>query len=693
MKIIADSEKLAKDRCSQLVVDELEKLLDTDDSMLYYQFPLYKGEVAEDTIKAQLMLVSSAYGVFYFKCINENRSINAAEREELDALYANIFSRVNKDSLLRKSRRELKINIISSVIICTSEDIYTSDEECFYTSISNLKSLLAENKLQEELNEEECRHLFACIDGTKFLTPKKERRIEDSKNRTKATILDEIQRQEAVFDFEQKKVAFVTIDGPQRIRGLAGSGKTIILTMKAALYHLQYPEEEIVYTYYTKSLYGMIKNLIERYYRNFSDNQEPNWNKIHILHGWGGSSLHGVYYQACIDNGITPLNYVYTLGHNMDPFDYACSEIIKQNIKPAYDLTLIDEGQDFPSHFYQLCYKLSKNKKIVWAYDDFQNIFDIKIQDKREMFGIDENNNYYVDFSRDKNPYRDIILHTCYRNPRNILVYAFSLGLGIYNKTVLQRFSDNSQWEGLGFKVEKGDCSEVGSDMVISRPKENTPSYLSSLYGSSVLVKTFENLEKECEYVANLIVNDIQIERLRPDDICVICLDGKNIERYYNTLSRMLLSNGIRTFNLLNAPYSNTQFFHEGYITLATLNKAKGNEAGMVYIIGADAIFGNPNNVLARNRLFTAITRAKGWCVITGEGKLAQCVDEMQKLKEANLKLCFTQPSEETTKTIENVSQQRQQDLKTLTELISNLESSGMDFDSIIKYAKNKGTK
>lgn len=56
--------------------------------------------------------------------------------------------------------------------------------------------------------------------------------------------------------------------------------------MKAAQYHLAHPDEDILYTFYTKSLHGMIHSLIERFYRDFSDNQEPNWNKIHILHGW-----------------------------------------------------------------------------------------------------------------------------------------------------------------------------------------------------------------------------------------------------------------------------------------------------------------------------------------------------------------------------------------------------------------------
>ena len=46
-----------------------------------------------------------------------------------------------------------------------------------------------------------------------------------------------------------------------------------------------------------------------------------------------------------------------------------------------YDSVIIDEGQDFNKYFYQVCYKITKNKRLVWAYDDFQNIFDVKIQD------------------------------------------------------------------------------------------------------------------------------------------------------------------------------------------------------------------------------------------------------------------------------------------------------------------------
>lgn len=690
MKIIGDKEKIEKDKCASIVAQELFKLLKSDNSMLYYNFPIYRGDIDADIVKAQLMLISSKYGILYFTCLNERRNLSDKEIKSAEDLYANIYSRVSKDSLLRNGRDKLKIKINSCVIICNIEKYYSQEGDYIYSSIYNLDSVLSNNLLDKELDEEELRHLFSCVDCTKMLVPKKERKILDSDDKSKAFLLNEIQNSEAVFDYEQKQVAFVNIEGPQRVRGLAGSGKTIILTMKAAFYHLQYPEDEIVYTYYTKSLYGMIKNLIERYYRNFSDNHEPNWNKIHILHGWGGASLHGVYYQACLENGIRPINYSEAIGHSISPFDYVCSDILKQNINPVYDLTLIDEGQDFPVHFYQLCYRLSKNKKIVWAYDDFQNIFDVKIQDEKEMFGKNDKGEYYVDFSQMVHPYRDVVLHTCYRNPRNVLIYAFSLGLGVYNEKVLQRLSDNSQWESLGFKVENGDCSVVGSEMTISRPEENSPACLSSSYGYTVKIHTFDNLKSECKFVAKSIEDDIQKEKLRPDDICVICLDGKYIEDYFEILSSILLNHGIRSFNHINASYSNTEFIHEGYVTLSTLNKAKGNEAGMVYVMGVDRVFNNPNDVIERNRLFTAITRTKGWCILTGEKNIEQCIHEMQKLKEAKMKLCFKQPSEVSTKTIENVSKQNKDSLDELAKLVSKLEESGMPFDKIMKYAQGK---
>lgn len=373
----------------------------------------------------------------------------------------------------------------------------------------------------------------------------------------------------------------------------------------------------------------------------------------------------------------------------MTPFEYVCSQLLDKNLNSKYDLTLIDEGQDFPKSFYRLCYKLSVNKKIVWAYDDFQNIFDVNLQDEKETFGKDDNGNYYVDFNKMTNPYRDIVLQVCYRNPRVALIFAFSLGLGIYNERVLQRLTDNDHWKSLGFVVEKGN-SEVGSEMIVSRPKENSPSFMNEEYGFSVELKKYDSLENECEAIASLIVKDIREEGLNPEDICVICLDDRNIQTYYACMSQLLLQKGVRVYDLLHAAYTTTTFYQEGHVTLATLNKAKGNEAGMVYIMGVDKIFNDRNNVILRNRLFTAITRTKGWVVLSGEDSIKYCYEEMKKLKDENLKLHFTQPSEESTRTIFGGSSKRQNQLNDIQRIIEELQNEGLSFEDIINHVKTK---
>ena len=154
----------------------------------------------------------------------------------------------------------------------------------------------------------------------------------------------------------------------------------------------------------------------------------------------------------------------------------------------------------------------------------------------------------------------------------------------------------------------------------------------------------------------------------------------------------MLSSNGIKTFNMLNAPNANRKFSYEGYVTLATLNKAKGNETGMVYIVGADALFKYPNNVIARNKLFTAITRAKGWVAILGTSKnvMKVCQNELEQLKSNDFKLVFEQPSEAQTKTVMSGSLKQQNTLKELKDTIEALKKLGLSTEDIYNLIQEK---
>lgn len=73
MNIIADEIKLKQDVVTYRVCEKLKEFTLDSSAVLYYNFPLYRGELPEDLIQAQLLLASPQYGILYFKCLESNR--------------------------------------------------------------------------------------------------------------------------------------------------------------------------------------------------------------------------------------------------------------------------------------------------------------------------------------------------------------------------------------------------------------------------------------------------------------------------------------------------------------------------------------------------------------------------------------------------------------------------------------------
>lgn len=68
------------------------------------------------------------------------------------------------------------------------------------------------------------------------------RRTRVSQKDSHGAVIQQIEKEIANLDRWQKAAAIEMPDGPQRIRGLAGSGKTVVLALKAAYLHVQRPE-------------------------------------------------------------------------------------------------------------------------------------------------------------------------------------------------------------------------------------------------------------------------------------------------------------------------------------------------------------------------------------------------------------------------------------------------------------------
>ena len=646
------------------LLQENEKKLSLEDAIVHHNFPLYLDYESSIT-RPDILVVSKNYGILIFNCIESSkRKTHISNNEiliDIEQIYSSIYSKLLKNKNLRKNPQQLSVPL-KPLLYCFGEGCdfkHINDEWDDLVVIeedSELITSFKDIKIDVELEENVFKVILSILEGSQTIRKRNERSLKEFGDGTKGAILNVIENQIANFDEEQKRAAFRIIDGPQRIRGLAGSGKTIVLAMKAAMIHLQEPDSHILYTYYTKQLHGYVENLIRRFYRQYSDG-EPDWSKIDIMHAWGGRNVEGVYYNACIDNNIPPKSFGDVRGYGKEAFNKVCESLQDYNLTKSYDYSIIDEGQDFPIYFYRLCCRITQNKRVIWGYDECQNILDVKIQDTKETFGKNESGKPYIDFSEKIIADQDLVLYKCYRNPRSILVAAIALGFGIYSDKIVQLPEEMVHWNDLGFKILKGNYIK-NDDMKIVRPENNSPLIKNKLLdenNTAIKWKVFleVGLDVECQFVADSIIKDLE-EGLSPEDIMVISLDDRNAREYFDEISAKLIVHNINTFDLLKQPNKNTVFMIEKHITLTTVYRAKGNEAGSVYIVGVDRIFFNKDSIRERNKLFTAITRSNAWVTITGVGQSAlDFENEIEKIIDNNYELNFVMPDLHTLRTIQ----------------------------------------
>ncbi len=496
---------------------------------------------------------------------------------------------------------------------------------------------LLKSELDAPLSDEEWKLVRSIVQGASALNSASGLVPTEVKNLGAAIkVLD---RDIALLDQEQERVAIQIAPGPQRIRGLAGTGKTVLLAMKAANIHLRYPDKKILFTFHTQSLYNQAKKLITKFYRIYSE-VDPDWDILHIRHSWGGRSRQGVYSDLCARQGVRPLDFREAKSRSkaQEPFQICCEAALKHPIRPEYDFLLIDEAQDFPKEFFQILYKLSNEPHhIYWAYDELQSLSSLEIPKPEVLFGNDENGRPLVSLDGDDYPggiEKDFVLHRSYRCPQPVLMLAHAIGLGLYNpRGPIQMLGDKESWKSIGYEVTNGEFQK-GQQITIFRPPINSPNRIAEIYPAQELVQAihFQDREEELDWIARSIQKDVVEEDVLPEQIIVISLDTQGARGLLMGIQKRLLDLNIPS--TIPGLIDNTAAFAEpGQATLSTVYRAKGNEAYIVYILSFDSLYDYVEEIGNRNRAFTAITRSKAWVRITGAGKnMEKAKDETDKI-------------------------------------------------------------
>ncbi|WP_292826333.1 nuclease-related domain-containing DEAD/DEAH box helicase [Nostoc sp. JL33] len=398
---------------------------------------------------------------------------------------------------------------------------------------SSLRKHLTDNAQKCQLSDKDWEFAKGVLGGT---LPSKEPRCipTGTPPNNPIRVIQYIESQLKILDSTQQKIAFEVPEGAQRLRGLAGTGKTVLLAKRAAKIHIKHPDWTIGFIFFTRSLYDQILELIALYHREMHpDNADPNWTKLKVLHAWGAKDQQGFYRDLASKCGIRAktLNDVRNEIGNTSPgdsFEYICLSLLRDRITQIknqnpekysinieliseiisfkdndilenkkkfdtffpeslqfdlfpslYDALLIDEGQDLPPILYQLAYQiLSDPVRLYWAYDEAQGIGSLIVPDADTIFGRNPDGSLVVDL---RGNYEGGILKghrmkKCYRTPRFLLMTAHAINMGLFREGgALQAVTRKNQWEALGYEILEGNFQAVGKPVTITRPDSESP--------------------------------------------------------------------------------------------------------------------------------------------------------------------------------------------------------------------------
>lgn len=657
----------------------------------YWRYPLF-SKVGEIRKEPDILIVDREFGVIVIavQSINIDQIANITEinpyqiaEHQLRAL----ISYSDKESALWR-----KVN--GRAIIALPQITEEQWQQKGFEQLPNLPAMIFQDQLGkvglleriqkanivipgENIEDKDWELLLSVIGGTPVLRKPPRDKVSTT-GKTRSAVIDSLRERLYEIDLQQEHIGKEIPPGPQRIRGIAGSGKTVLLCQKAASMHLKHPDWDIALVFFTRSLYDLMIRLLDQWIRRFSCGEmqyDPETNlKLQVFHAWGAREQPGLYRSICEYHGKKPGTVQNTNERqpNRGLIDLSRRLLEEITIEPMFDAILIDEGQDLVAEddlkyedkqaIYWLAYQALRpinedkpqEKRLIWAYDEAQSLDSLVVPKAKEVFGEQLSNLLNKQPQYPGGIKRSEVMRRCYRTPGQILASAHAIGMGLLRpEGMLTGITNKEDWHKIGYEV-KGDFRRVGKPITIHRQPEFSPNPIPELWGEPVLeFETYSSREAEMTALAEKIMHNIVHDGLNPSrDILVLVL-GSTYEamELETNLASFLMEQEIDVYiptalklNDLVPQYPNNdpdKFWCDGGVTVSRITRAKGHEADMVYVVGFDNVARNESDVNFRNQLFVALTRARGWANLSGIGSYPM-YEEMRKVIASGESFTFT---------------------------------------------------
>lgn len=369
-----------------------------------------------------------------------------------------------------------------------------------------------------------------------------------------------------VLDRAQEAMAKTLGDGHRVIRGVAGSGKTLVLTYRARLLAEHFPQQRVLVTCFNRSLAGVLRRQLRD--RNVTV-----------------ATLDALMTEARKRAGTDARNYA---DHDREELARRALDALdtQPDAVAVFDHVLIDEAQDFPTAALRFAVRLLRpgSESLLVVADSAQNIYSTKFTWRAA--GINA-------IGRTRK------LDTSYRNTREILEYAHEFVLA-----------------GGDLRVDDTDDPEDETAVILPR--------FSVRSGPLPLFMRLPTPQGEVVAIAEHCRARLD-EGATPGEIAV--LYGSRTTAGFNwpaALRSVFGDRGIQSF-WLNDPDRPANRDHVGEdrskVLLSTIHSAKGLEFRHVVLCGYLDDRPPENSILNRRLIYVGMTRATYELVLTASGR------------------------------------------------------------------------
>jgi superfamily I DNA and RNA helicase len=468
-----------------------------------------------------------------------------------------------------------------------------------YNNDKDISTIMNDNKINKD-NERKNELLISLVIGSI-------NDIEKIGIEVPSSVLEKIKHNIILFDGEQTRFIYKELDKKRiSIQGLSGTGKTELLLHKLKEIYSSSSNYKTFFTCHNIALANTLKNRVPDFFDFMKVEKQIKWNEqIWVDRAWGSQKdkNSGLYTYLCHFYGLafSRWNRSTTYEDIFSKMLESLNEIEDDDFIHALDYILIDERQDFPDVFFDVCEKVAKNK-IYIAGDIFQDIFEDNIE--KRVINV------------------DFILNKCYRTDPKILMFAHAIGMGLFEEEKFNWLSD-LEWKASGYKVTK-----EGRNISLTRDAIRRFEDLEDADVTSMNISKYTSIDQIINILQTIIEKHPTV---KPHDIAIIIIDdNKTIYEYVDQLESQVKT---KLKMEVNKAYE-SKGKRENELFISNRNNVKGLEFPFVICVTAKI----RDDYRYRNSLYTMLTRSflQSFLLVQDESKLDLQLNGLSYINDEN---------------------------------------------------------